>query len=125
MHIFHNTNFDFLRWRWHAVALSWIVIIAGLVTIATRGIPQAIEFAGGTAVIVEFERMPSIDAVRTALNRGFPGGGGDAIVQAYGEPARKQVLIRVPTVGGSEGASLTRQADAVEAALRKGELGNL
>jgi preprotein translocase subunit SecF len=124
MHIFHGTNYNFLRWRWHAVALSWVIIIAGLVTIATKGIPKAIEFAGGTSVIVEFDKMPSIDAVRTALNRNFPGGGGDAIVQAYGEQARKQVLIRVPTVGGDQGASLTLQADAVEAALKKGNLGN-
>ena len=24
MHIFHNTHFNFLRWRWHAIALSWV-----------------------------------------------------------------------------------------------------
>ena len=29
MHIFTNPNFNFLRWRWHAVALSWVVILAG------------------------------------------------------------------------------------------------
>ena len=28
MHIFTNPNFDFLRWRWHAVVLSWVVILA-------------------------------------------------------------------------------------------------
>jgi preprotein translocase subunit SecF len=124
MHIFSNTNYNFLKWRWHAVALSWIVIIAGLITIGTKGIPKAIEFAGGTSVIVEFEKATSIDAVRTALNTGFPGGGSDAIVQSYGEPARNEVLIRVPTVGGDQGADLTKQADAVEAALKKGNIGN-
>jgi preprotein translocase subunit SecF len=125
MHIFHGTNYNFLRWRWHAVILSWVVIIAGLVTIATKGIPKAIEFAGGTSVIVGFEKPTTVDAVRTALNRGFPGGGSDAIVQSYGDPARNQVLIRVPTVGGDQGADLTKQADAVEAALEKGNLGNV
>jgi preprotein translocase subunit SecF len=125
MHIFHGTNYNFLRWRWHAVILSWIVIIAGMVTIATKGIPRAIEFAGGTSVIVEFEKPTTVDAVRRALNSGFPGGGSDAIVQSYGDPARNQVLIRVPTVGGDQGADLTRQADAVESALKKGNLGNL
>ena len=38
MHIFKNTNYDFLRWRWHAVALSWVVILAGVVVIVTKGI---------------------------------------------------------------------------------------
>src|SRR5690242_13111457 len=124
MHIFHNTNFNFLRWRWHAVALSWVVIIAGLVVISTKGIPKAIEFAGGTAVIAEFDQTPSADAVRTALNRNFPGGGENAIVQAYGDPAKRQVMVRVPTVGAEKGTSLSSQAQAVEAALRKGNLGN-
>ena len=25
MRLFKNANYNFLRWRWHAVALSWIV----------------------------------------------------------------------------------------------------
>jgi len=37
MHIFKNANFDFLRYRWHAIALSWIIIIAGAVTLWTLG----------------------------------------------------------------------------------------
>ena len=39
MHIFKNTNFDFLRWRWHAIALSWVVIIAGVVVLHDQGHP--------------------------------------------------------------------------------------
>jgi len=27
MHIFNNPNFDFVKWKWHAIAVSWIVII--------------------------------------------------------------------------------------------------
>ena len=23
MHIFKNPNFDFVRWKWHAIAVSW------------------------------------------------------------------------------------------------------
>ena len=38
MKIFDNPNFDFVRWRWHAIALSLVVIIAGGVFIATRGL---------------------------------------------------------------------------------------
>ena len=122
MHIFHNTNYNFLKWRWHAVVLSWVVIIAGLVMIGTKGIPEGIEFAGGTAVIAEFDQLPSIDAVRTALNRNFPGGGENAVVQAYGDPARKQVMVRVPTVGVEKGGALSSQAAAVESALKQGGL---
>ena len=31
MQIFKNPNYDFVRWRWHALALSWLVILAGVV----------------------------------------------------------------------------------------------
>ena len=124
MHIFTNPNYNFLRWRWHAVALSWVVIIAGLVFISTRGMPKGIEFAGGTSVIMQFAQTPSVDAVRTALNQNYAGGGQDAIVQTYGEPSARQVMVRVPQVGAEQGASLSSTAQAVEDALRKGNLGN-
>ena len=29
MRIFTNTHYDFIRWRWHAIALSAVVILAG------------------------------------------------------------------------------------------------
>ena len=48
MHIFKNTHYNFLRWRWHALVVSWAIIIAGIYVIATRGIPKCVEFAGGT-----------------------------------------------------------------------------
>jgi preprotein translocase subunit SecF len=123
MHIFTNPNYNFLRWRWHAVALSWIVIIAGLVFIYTRGLPEGIEFAGGTSVIMQFDQAPSVDAVRTALNQNYAGGGQDAIVQTYGDPPLRQVMVRVPQVGAEQGAALSSAAQAVEAALSKGNLG--
>jgi preprotein translocase subunit SecF len=122
MQIFKNPNYDFLRWRWYAVALSWIVIAAGMVTIATRGLPRGIEFAGGTAVIVQFETPVSVQQVRSALDRHFPGGAQTAVVQAYGDPALRQVMIRVPEVGGESGSALSGTARAVEDALRRGDV---
>lgn len=124
MHIFKNTSFDFLRWRWHAIALSWIVIIAGMVLLATKGMPLGIEFAGGTAIIAEFDQTPSVEAVRSAMDKNFPGGGQNVIVQGYGDPARRQVMVRVPHVGGESGTSLSNTAKDAENALRKGSLGN-
>ena len=53
MHIFKNTNYDFLRWRWHAIALSWVDHPRRhRRRSATKGIPRGVEFAGGTVVIV-------------------------------------------------------------------------
>ena len=122
MRFFKNTNIDFLRWRWHAVALSWIIIIAGLAVIWTKGLPKGIEFAGGTSVIAQFDQAASVETVRNALNQNFPGGGQNAIVQQYGDPSQRQVMVRVPQVGAESGSSLSTTAKAVEDALRQGGL---
>ena len=122
MHIFKNTTYDFLRWRFHAIALSWIIIIAGLITIATKGIPRGVEFAGGTVVVEQFEQPTSVQQVRSVLDRFFPGGGQNAMVQAYGDPSQRQVMIHVPHVGAEAGTSLSTTAQQIEEALRKGSL---
>jgi preprotein translocase subunit SecF len=124
MHIFKNTNYDFLRWRWHAIALSLAIIIAGGVTIWTNGIKKGVEFAGGTVVIEQFDQPVTVEAVRDALAQNYPGGGADAIVQAFGDPAQRMVMIRVAQVGGETGAALSTTAQQVEDALRKANLGN-
>src|SRR5262245_37446560 len=99
MHIFKDTHFNFLRWRWHAIALSWILIIAGAVTYYRIGIPLGVEFAGGTAIVLKFDQDASIDAVRTALDKSVPGRGQNAIITTYGDPSLHQLMIRVPQVG--------------------------
>ena len=69
--------------------------------------PRGVEFAGGTVVIVQFDQRRSVEQVRTALDSNFPGGGQNAIVQPYGDPAQRQVMIRVPQVGAEAGRSLS------------------
>jgi preprotein translocase subunit SecF len=124
MHIFKHTKYDFLRWRWQAIALSWIIILAGVGVMMTKGIPRGIEFAGGTAVVAQFEQPTSVQQVRSALDTAFPGGAENAVVQTYGDPSLRQVMIRVPTVGAESGSSLSGTADAVSAALRQGGVGS-
>jgi preprotein translocase subunit SecF len=119
MRLFKHANYNFLRWRWHAVALSWVVIVAGGIVIATKGLPMGIEFAGGTAIVAQFDREPSVEEVRTALNRNYEFGGQDAIVQTYGNPGSRQVMVRVPQVGAEKGTNLATVSAAVEAALNK------
>src|SRR5262245_6352663 len=124
MHIFKNTTYDFLRWRWHAIGLSWVVIIAGAVMFMTKGIPLGIEFAGGTSVVVRFDQTPSVQQIRSALDRHYPGGGQNTVVQLFGDASQRQVMIRVPQVGAESGASLSSEAEQVEAALKQGNVGN-
>jgi preprotein translocase subunit SecF len=119
MHIFKDTNYDFLRWRWHAIALSTLIVVAGVVTIATKGLNKGVEFAGGTVVIEQFDQPVSIQQVRSALEPAFPG----VNIQTWGDPSLRQFMIRVPEVGAESGASLGAKADAIEAALKQSNVG--
>ena len=97
MQIFANANYDFLRWRWVALAVSWIIILAGVGVIMTRGIPRGVEFSGGTVVITKFEQAVSVEQVRAALEKAFPGV--ESVVQEYGNPGDHLMMVRVPLVG--------------------------
>jgi len=114
MRILSNVNVDWLRWRWHALAVSWLIILGGVFFMATRGVPLGIDFSGGTLVVVRFAQPVSEQVVRDAL-AGIPG---DKAVQQYGDAADNEVLIRLPldaqqqTVGASSGTI----ADALRAA---------
>ena len=122
MQIFKSPNFNFVRWRWHAIVLSVIVIGIGVATVLTRGLPLGVEFEGGTIVILKFEQEPDLGAIRTALAAGVPAGD-DAIVQRYDEPERNEVMIRVANVGAETGGELSRTAEAVVEALQTANVG--
>src|SRR5262245_16569356 len=124
MHIFKNTHYDFLRWRWHAIILSWVVIIAGIAKIATTGLPLGVEFAGGTVVITQFDQPVTVQQVRSGLDKSFPGGGQNLSINSYGDPALRQIMVRVPLVGAESGASLSAVQQQVVDALKQANVGN-
>jgi preprotein translocase subunit SecF len=125
MQIFKSPHFNFLRWRWHAIALSWLVILGGIAVIMTRGLPLGVEFSGGTIVIMQFDQAPpEFGAMRDALERALPGEGQNAVIQRYGVEAQRQVMVRVPSVGEESGAGLSQTADRVVAALKTAGVAN-
>jgi preprotein translocase subunit SecF len=124
MQIFKTPNVDFLRWRWHAIALSWLIILSGLAVIKIKGLPLGVEFSGGSIVILQFDQQPPDDStIRAALERDLPGEGQNAVIQRYGDVSQRQVMIRVPSVGAEAGANLSETADRVDAALKTAGVG--
>src|SRR5687767_6890505 len=112
MQIFTNANFNFIRWRWHAIILSLVVIAAGAVMMVTRGLPLGIDFSGGTSILVQGANESE---VRRALDP-LPG---EKVIQQYGDPADQQVLIRLPQIEGDETEGrLERQSLQIEQALK-------
>ncbi|MEO5740398.1 MAG: protein translocase subunit SecF [Vicinamibacterales bacterium] len=122
MHIFKDTNYNFLRWRWWALGLSWAVVLAGLFVILTKGIPLGVEFAGGTVVVAQFEQQVSVEQVRGAMQRAFPGV--ETVVQEYGKPDERQIMVRVPLVGDESDGSLSKAREQIASALKQAGLGN-
>jgi preprotein translocase subunit SecF len=119
MRILTNVNIDWLRWRWHTLALSWLIILSGLYLMTTRGVPLGIDFTGGTLVVVEFDQPVTEEAVRNAL----AGVLGEKVVQRYGNPEENQILVRMPLPPAAEaGSALEQQAAGIVDNLRKAGL---
>ena len=119
MALFENANYDFIKWRWHAIALSAIVIIAGFAYGFQRGIPLGIDFSGGTILVVRFEQPVTDDQVRGAIASVTV----ENVIQTYGDAAQNQKLIRIPQLVVEEGGALDQNARAVVDALTKANIG--
>jgi preprotein translocase subunit SecF len=118
MRILTDVNINWLRWRWQALAVSWLIILAGAVVVATRGLPLGIDFSGGTLVVVRFQQPVPIEQVRGALEN-IPG---EKTIQPYGDAAggqRNEWLIRLPQDENiQEGAALEETANRVIAGFK-------
>ena len=119
MRILTNVNVDWLRWRWHSLVLSGLVLLAGIAVMATRGLPLGIDFSGGSLVVARFETPISEDQIRTAIP------GDEESVQRYGD-APNEFMIRLPLQEGAEAADETALAETAQrlvAELRKANVG--
>ena len=101
MRMFTNTTYNFTRWRWHAIGLSLLVILAGVALIVQRGgLPVGIDFSGGTIVVVKFDQAVTEDQVRDAVDptRGAEG------AQQSGDTGGHEGLSRRAERGEGQGA---------------------
>jgi preprotein translocase subunit SecF len=88
MQIFHDPNFNFIKYRWHATMVSVLIVLVGLGLYLTRGVNVGVDFAGGANIILKFQGNPPLDQLR----RDLP----DATIQQYGQPKDNAILIRLP-----------------------------
>ncbi len=92
-----NTNIKFLKWRTIAMAISFAMIIASFVLVATRGLNLGIDFVGGQAVQVEFDAVPPTDQVRERI---AAIGLGEPTILQFGNS--NIISIRTPLPDGGE-----------------------
>ena len=116
MRIFTNTTYNFTRWRWHALALSLVVIVAGISVLVSRGgLPLGIDFSGGTIIVVKFDQQVTEDQIRQAVDP-IPG---EEVVQQYGDALDREWLIRLAlTDAAEEGIGLEQGSQQILDALR-------
>ena len=120
MSLFKTPNIDFVGLRLPALGLSALVLVVGLsLTVMRGGVPLGIDFSGGSLIILKFDQPTGEGAVREALSVIE-----EKVVQQYGEPGANEILVRLPISGPEEGASLEAGANAVGAALERGDLGS-
>jgi len=91
MEIVKNPKFDFMGKTRYFVALSLVLIVAGIAHMYVKGMRYGVEFSGGTQLILKFDKAPQVDRIRGAVESVAPG----AVIQSYDEPAKQQVLVRV------------------------------
>jgi preprotein translocase subunit SecF len=92
-----NSKFDFLRLRWVALSISIALLLVVVGAFATRGLNFALDFTGGTAVELAFEREVDLGTLRGKLEAaGYEG----AVVQTFGSGT--DVLVRLQPREGQQ-----------------------
>jgi preprotein translocase subunit SecF len=105
--LFRNPNIDFLGKKWIFLALSLVLSVSGIVSMATRYahtgsvLPWGVDFKGGTLVYVKFAQTPNDDQIRAAMDRA---GLKNARIQRYGAPGNNEELISLEQKETSEQA---------------------
>ncbi len=68
MRIFQKTNFNFIRYRKIAYGFSIILLVAGMVSLAVKGLNYGIDFRGGSEVVIRFEKNIDVGQIRSVLD---------------------------------------------------------
>ena len=91
---FTNTAVNFIGNRRRFYALSAIVVIAGIGSLATKGLNEGVEFSGGTTFDVSFDDAVDAEVVRGALATAFTEDGvpGNPLVQTKDSPEKLRIM---------------------------------
>ncbi len=68
MRIFQKTKFDFIRYRKIAYGISLVLLLAGMVSLAVKGLNYGIDFRGGSEVVIRFEKQVDVAQIRSVLD---------------------------------------------------------
>lgn len=104
MTLFKKLNFDFVGNRRKAYLFSGTIILAGIISMFTRGFDMGVDFKGGRTYIVRFEKAVNTLEIKDALKPVF---NGEPVVRTFGGSNQ----VKITTAFMIEENSLT--ADSV------------
>lgn len=120
--LFNNINVDWMGKRKIFIAVSVLILIAGLVSaISRQAVPGGsdafnlgVDFKGGTVVTVRFpqNKMPSADELRAVLQNG---GVSNAVIQSSLDKRNEEVFVKIPLLEESAEQSAEQQQAQVDA----------
>ena len=127
MEFFHEPKINWMGIKWHFIALSLALAVAGLLSMAVKhGLAYGIDFRGGTVITVKFAKAPNLDAIRSELDRQNLRG---ATIQQYGLPQDHEVIIALDLRTTTSSEALDEGKRAIVTALSglfgQGEPGKL
>ncbi len=94
MRFFGETHIKFAGTRYRAFAVSGILILVGLISLAIHGGPElSIDFTGGTLIQVKFDQEVPIQELRDVVDKaGYSAGE----IQSFGQP--NEYLIKIQEI---------------------------
>ncbi len=97
---------DLMGKKYWWFAFSGLIIIVGLISLATRGLNLSIDFTSGSRLVTRFAQNTNTDGVRSVLGAA---GYGNAVVQTVGE-GRYQVTL--PSLNNDQQQAVVKALDA-------------
>jgi preprotein translocase subunit SecF len=108
----YDSNIHFMRLRWISLGIAALIMFIAIGSIAFKGFNFALDFTGGTATELKFEKPADVDVVRKQLTAGGLVG---AQVQSFG--SSRDLLIRLQTKQGASGKAAAQTAEDVVRAV--------
>jgi preprotein translocase subunit SecF len=116
LRIFHDTHYDFIRWWRTAVIITAAFVVAGLGSLAIKGINYSIDFTGGTLMQLEFKQPPDVGDIRAAVEAS---GVNNPEVQQFGSNREFTVRAQDHRDVSAQSAGAESVADQINGALTK------
>ena len=114
LRIFHDTHYDFIRWWKTAAILTAIFVVAGLGSLAVKGINYSIDFTGGTLMQLEFKQPPDVGDIRAAVEAS---GVKQPEVQQFGSDREFTIRAQDHRDVAAQGAGAESVADQIQRSL--------